>query len=98
MPSISNPIKERVIEEIKLGSKQTDVAKNYKIARSSVQNIIKKHKKGLGVENLPKTGRKRKLTERDERHLAIISKHNPTLTAISFVVNLTSIIKCLCAQ
>ena len=43
----------------------------------SVHYILKKHKLNKTIENLPKIGRPKKLSDREERRLIIKSKQNP---------------------
>lgn len=81
MPKICVAIREQVICLHTGGSSQRQIANQLKIAQTSVSYLIKKHRTGIGMDDLPRTGRPRKITPRQERKLMIESKKCCTKTA-----------------
>jgi len=81
MPRISTEIRSRVIDMIKGGNSQRDVAKQLSISRRAVQNTWKKYLQNGTTDDLPKSGRPPKNDERSERRLVRLSKASPKLTA-----------------
>ena len=63
------------------GSTQREITRVLKISLCGVQNILKKFKSHKTLENLPKSGRPRKLTKAAARYIVLKSKSNPTFTA-----------------
>ena len=57
------------------------IADIFDLPRKTVSDIINRYKKTGSVENLPKTGRKKKTTARQDRQMVILSKRDPFMTA-----------------
>jgi len=57
------------------------ISQKLTISRGAIRNIVKKLKNGFGVEDLPKSGRKVKLSQTDVRRVIIHSKKFPFDTA-----------------
>ena len=81
MPRIPTHVREAIVNRMQGGSNSSKTALELDVSRRSVQEIMRKHRAGLGLENLKKCGRSRKLTARQERKLARESRKNPKLTA-----------------
>lgn len=81
MPRISLFKRELVKQYLKEGTSLNQTANLLQISRCAIRNIQKKIRKGLGVEDLPRSGRKSSLTLRQENALVITSKKNPFYTA-----------------
>ena len=71
----------KVIEEIKKGFSQRQIAHNLCVSRRSVQEIAKKHAKTGNVDDLRRCGRPSKTTIRENRNLTILSKKYPSSSA-----------------
>jgi transposase len=75
--SLTMEIKKIINLEYDNGMKQIDIAKKYKVAQSTVSNIIlEKKKKGFVTGHNLGAGRKRKTTSRDERILQRLVRKN----------------------
>ena len=81
MPTIPLHIRERIRALYLEGKNSNEIQKIVGHTRSAILNICKKVKNNLGVENLPRTGRQKKLTNRAMRNIVIKSKKNPFSTA-----------------
>lgn len=81
MPKISIYSRTRVVELIESGLSQRQVAKELKISRCGVQEVLKKYKKEGKVEDMQRTGRPKAFNERQERLLVRNVKIDPFLTA-----------------
>lgn len=73
--------RKQVVHLHESGISGRQIAKQLKMCHGSVQKILKKHKAGLGVENLPKSGRPRIFTPRMARCLTIEARKHPQKTA-----------------
>uniref|UniRef100_A0AC34RQR3 Transposase Tc1-like domain-containing protein n=1 Tax=Panagrolaimus sp. JU765 TaxID=591449 RepID=A0AC34RQR3_9BILA len=56
-----------IVEAVKSGRKQKDVAQQFHCSRAAVCGIMKKHRKHQGLEDRKKSGRPRKTTEALDR-------------------------------
>lgn len=74
-------IRERAVEMWRDGFTQRQIAKDLKISRCALQNIIKKIKTNRGIQDLPRSGRPSKVTRRDINKMVIHSKKTPKATA-----------------
>lgn len=92
MPRIAIHVREAIVNRMKRENNQSKTARELGVSRRSVQEVMCKYRAGLGVEDLKKRGRRRKLTVRQERKLARESRKNPKMTAneLRFALNLSS--------
>ena len=81
MVKINYEIRQDVIERLKNGISQAEVARQLHISRCGVQSILKKFHTSGSVNNLPRSGRPRKSNERSDRKLSRLSNINPKSTA-----------------
>lgn len=81
MAKISIDIKKLVIKRLKEGYSQRKVSNEFNISRNAVQYILRKLQQHGTLDNLSKSGRKPKNTQRAERSLIRMSKQNPLKTA-----------------
>lgn len=81
MPKINYEKRLSVIQKADEGISQRRISIELNISRKGVQNILKKHRTLNIIENLPKSGPKKKYSERDVRLLVRMSKANPFYTA-----------------
>jgi transposase len=63
------------------GFHQVDISKELRISRCCVQNVIKKYKKFGLYDDLKRSGRPKKVTDRDLRHLKRLVKGDARLSA-----------------
>lgn len=63
------------------GNSIRQISDQLKISRSTVDRIIQRHKNQEPLENKPKTGRKKKLTEKDVAYLARMVRKDPFVSA-----------------
>jgi transposase len=63
------------------GMSQRMIATALHISRGGVENILRKALTGKCVNDLPKSGRPRKLSKRTEKFIVVTSKRHPKLTA-----------------
>lgn len=92
MPPIPLSKRATVIELHKQGNSQRMISSSLRISRKAVQNILKKHQKGLPIKNMSKTCTPPKLTQREKRKIVMTSKKDHFLTAnqVRHVCNLGS--------
>ncbi|OAF63507.1 hypothetical protein A3Q56_08783, partial [Intoshia linei] len=81
MHQINIQKRELVVTYFNIGYTQVKIARELSVSRCPVQEIIKKHQKGVPLINRPKKGRPRKMSVREDCLLEIKSKSNPFLTA-----------------
>ena len=96
MPVISSFTIDKVIELTKPGKSQAELARMFAISRCAVQHIIKKFKRGLGIENVIKSSRPRVLSKRDERKLVNCPKPILLYQLIPCLARLIYLPKLLC--
>jgi len=87
MPQIEISKRTEVIAKLKSGSSQREVSRALKISRGAVEGIWKKYLMHGNVNNVLKSGRPRKTTDRDVRSLVIMSKKDPKLTAPQLMID-----------
>nr|XP_054749652.1 uncharacterized protein LOC129255120 [Lytechinus pictus] len=73
-------LRQRVVELHKSGSSLGVISKTLIMPHASVQTIIRKHKTLGTVQNLPRSGRKRKLNRTAEGRLVRTDQLNPRMT------------------
>ena len=69
MPKINQYKRQRTIDLFNEGLSQRQIAQQLQFAQTSVSYILRKHKKGLGTEDKPRSGRPRKFSTRLERRI-----------------------------
>ena len=81
MPRIPLHIRAEIVKKIEQGTSQAQVARVLGVSRRAVQEIMRKSRAGVGLHDLKKKGRKRKLTIREERKIERESRKHPKWTA-----------------
>lgn len=81
MPTISLVKRGMVINMNKRGDSQRKIARDLKISRHGIQNILKKEKIGQTIKNMTKQCVPSKLSNREKRKIVIMSKKDHFLTA-----------------
>ena len=81
MAVISAYKRQRIIELSQEGISQREISRTIQVSLHGVQGILQRAKKGLGIQNLPKSGRPQKLSQRTVSKLIISSKRNPKFIA-----------------
>jgi len=80
MGKIDDRTKELIIDKLRKGMKQREIARELQIGQSSIHYIWKRYMKSGDITPLPKSGRKLILSPRDRRLLTLKSKKNPFFT------------------
>lgn len=78
---LSTATRHKVVILHQQGLSQTKISKQTGISRCAVQALLKKHKETGNVEDRRRSGRPRKLSAADEKHLKLISLRNRKLTS-----------------
>ena len=82
MPKVSIYKRQRIVDlSYDDDRSQCSIALEVGVSRRTVQEVLKKHRTYGGLENRPKSGRKRKLSQKDERYLTCLSKKESRATA-----------------
>ena len=81
MPRISLHIRADIVKKIGQGTSQAQVSRIFGVSGRAVKEIMRKSHTGVGLHDLKKKGRKRKLTIREERKIAHKSRKHPKWTA-----------------
>ena len=78
---LSSDLKEKIVAYYERNSVEGPTYKSmseiFDVPLKTVHNIIKRYNETGSVENLPKPGRKRKTTPRQDRKMVIESKKDP---------------------
>ena len=74
-------VKEAIVRAKEGGSTDRAVAALFKVGQKTVSRVYKRFRESKSVSNLPRSGRPRKSTERNDRVLAKIVKDDPKKTA-----------------
>lgn len=77
MPQIDIRKRAEVLTMWREGKSQSFISRQLEISRCAVQHIIKKCKCHKSKENMPRSGRPRKMSSKDERKLVRLSKCHP---------------------
>ena len=70
----------QIVGQIRLGLKQSDVAETFNITQSAVSKICSKFRNHGHVKNLPRPGRPRVTTRREDRHMVRQATANPKIS------------------
>ena len=81
MGKISTYQRNRIREMSAEGNSQRTISDTLHVSRGGVQYVIKKIRLGFEINDRSKSGRPKKLNDRDERMAIIKSKKNPHMTA-----------------
>lgn len=81
MPRLNEDMRERIIRFFKENCSQRDIANKLGISKGGVQRVIEKFKAYNTLQDMPKCGRPKKYSVRDERFLIRESQRNPKNTA-----------------
>ncbi|XP_053304125.1 activated RNA polymerase II transcriptional coactivator p15 isoform X1 [Spea bombifrons] len=81
MPRLSTATRLKVVILHKQGLSQAEVSRQTGVSRCAVQALLKKHKETGDVEDRGRSGRPRKLSAADERHIMLTSLCNWKLSS-----------------
>lgn len=75
MKPLSKEVKDLLVEDRKNGLTYKQLAEKYKLSLSGARKILKMYEKRNSNESFKKLcGRKRKTSERDDHHIAVLAK------------------------
>lgn len=77
---LSIEVRAEIVTKYNCGISVKDICEEYDLSRQTVHYQINKHKKTNSVQNLARTGRKRKTTSTEDRHIIYQFTKNPTIT------------------
>ncbi|GBO23344.1 Transposable element Tc1 transposase [Araneus ventricosus] len=83
---ISIDIRKLTICHWKRGSSERKIGEIVNVSKSTVHNIISKYKKTKSVKNIPRTGRPRRFTEREEMWILRKNTCNPKTSAVKLTL------------
>ncbi|GBM72204.1 hypothetical protein AVEN_243994-1 [Araneus ventricosus] len=83
---ISTDIRKLAICHWKRGSSERKIGEIVNVSKSTVHNIISKYKKTKSVKNIPRTGRPRRFTEREEMWILRKITWNPKTSAVKLTL------------
>lgn len=78
---LSSEKKSDIIRLLKDGKSISSISEITKIPRTTINSVIKKFNESGSIENFPRIGRPKKLTDHNERYLMCQVKANPRLNA-----------------
>jgi transposase len=71
----------QIIGQADMGASDPDLIKRWGIDKHTLSDLKKKFDQTRSVKDLPRSGRPRKTSEREDRHLAITVARDPRMTA-----------------
>ena len=77
IPRISDDLKIKIIQKLENGESQRKIAKTENISRCCIQNLIRKFECYGNMSNLPHTGRKAKISQRQRNLVVRRAQMNP---------------------
>lgn len=80
-PEIPVAVRKRLVQLVQAGTPMAQVAKQLSVSRSSVWRAVQRFRKEGSMNTLPRSGRPRMTTEREDRILRRLSVANPMKTA-----------------
>uniref|UniRef100_A0A914WNK9 Paired domain-containing protein n=1 Tax=Plectus sambesii TaxID=2011161 RepID=A0A914WNK9_9BILA len=80
-PHLSTAVKKRIVNLFSANVTKANIARVFKVARSTVSRILRLHTLRGTVGTAPRTGRPRKTTARTDKRIVWLSKKSPFLTA-----------------
>lgn len=89
MNKLSIEIRQRAIEMVKMGQSQRKVAAMFGCSHTAIQNLWKKYNMNGYVENLPKSGRPSKTSERERKLLRRYSIKDPFMSTKNVMNNIS---------
>lgn len=81
MARLSTATRHKVVILHQQGLSQTKISKQTGVSRCAVQALLKKHKETGNVEDRRRSGRPRKLSAADEKHIKLISLRNQKMSS-----------------
>ncbi|MGH0172377.1 UNVERIFIED_CONTAM: hypothetical protein FKN15_063225 [Acipenser sinensis] len=81
MARLSTATRHKVVILHQQGLSQAEISRQTGVSRCAVQALLKKHKETGNVEDRRRSGRPRKLTAADERHIMLTSLHNRKMSS-----------------
>lgn len=82
MKPLSKEVKDLLVEDRKNGLTYKQLAEKYKLSLSGARKILKMYEKRNSNESFKKLcGRKRKTSERDDHHIAVLAKKTPFISS-----------------
>lgn len=78
---ISLDLRQLIVDDHKNGLSYNKIAKKYKKSKATIQTVIRKFKNHQTIENMPRTGRPRKTSLRDDNRIIKEIKKEPTLSS-----------------
>ena len=81
-PLIATPIKKAIVTAAEGGESGTTIGKQFGVSKGAVNLILRKSRNGEDLHRTPKSGRPRKITQRQERILVRLVKNDPSKTAV----------------
>lgn len=88
MPRVSEAIRERTVAMSEEGKTCREIAILLKVGKSTVNDLLRKVRAGYPIQDLPRSGRPRKTTTRDDRVIKNKSTKDPFKTASQIAVEL----------
>ncbi|XP_058876386.1 chromobox protein homolog 3-like [Acipenser ruthenus] len=81
MARLSTATRHKVVILRQQGLSQAEISRQTGVSRCAVQALLKKHKETANVEDRRRSGRPRKLTAADERHIMLTSLRNRKMSS-----------------
>ncbi|MGH0115834.1 UNVERIFIED_CONTAM: hypothetical protein FKN15_054190 [Acipenser sinensis] len=81
MARLSTATRHKVVLLHQQGLSQAEISRQTGVSRCAVQALLKKHKETGNVEHRRRSGRPRKLTAADERHIMLTSLRNRKMSS-----------------
>lgn len=83
------PVKQIIVDKYLSGQKYADIGRDLKIPRNSIYSVIQQYLARGTVKRAPRSGRKRKIDERETRKLLRVVKTRRTvpLAGINDMIN-----------
>ena len=77
---LSSDLKSRIVAKHQAGNSYGNISEQLHVAKSTVQSVINKYKSLGSTENLPRSGRPRKITTRMARKIVRQVQNDPRVT------------------
>src|SRR3978361_1565519 len=71
----------QIIGQVDVGVSDSDLMKRWGMHKNTLSNLKKKYEKTGSVKDLPRSGRPRETSEREDRHLALTVARDPRVGA-----------------
>ena len=76
---LSSDVKTIIIQNHEAGKSYSEMGRNLQLNRATVYAVVKRYRERGDIENRPRSGRKKKLDDRDTRKLLRLVKNNRSL-------------------